>query len=174
MRSGVRLSTILPTVVALGLSTGCHAPERADAFFAPDRGWSRRSVPATIALYLPNRIVDLLDVVHVGLGVGPGLGAGLHGTRHGYLLFDAGVNAGIGWFGRYARPYRHGLYVRVRASRFTPPGRYPEGVDWHVPRWDVAVYADAGLVQALAGFAPNEFLDFVVGWSTYDLRRDDW
>lgn len=162
-------ATLLPA-----LTSGCQNADIADSFVSEEAGWSKRSVPATIALYIPNRIVDTLDLIHLGVGVGPGLGVGLHATREGYLLADAGANAGIGWLGRYARPYRYGLYVRARAAGFEPPGRLPDSVDWYIPRWDISLFADALFVQVYFGLAPDEFVDFFAGWSTYDLKGDDW
>src|SRR5690606_24788312 len=150
-------------LVATG-GVGCHNPSISDAFFAEEPGWSERGVGGTILLYLPNRIVDLLDVVHVGYGVGPGAGIGLHFTRYGRLLAVAGVDVGIGWFGRYARPYQAAIYALAAAGpMIAPPNADEKWVRWHIPRWDIGVYLHALLDQAYVGIAPDEIVDFVVG-----------
>jgi len=152
----------------------CHAPEKADAFVAPDAGWSKQNGWTTAALYLPNRLIDLLDIVHIGIGVGPGFGLGVHFTRYGRLIAVTGVDAGIGWLGRFVRPTQAAIYAFAAAGpteALASPN--PDGL-WHIPKWDLGLIAHDLLVFAYLGVAPDELVDFLVGWSTYDLKRDDW
>ncbi len=165
---------LLPAAVLLLVLAGCHAPEKSDAFFADDPGWSKRGAGATIGLYLPNRLIDLVDIVHVGYGVGPGIGLGVHFTRYGRLLAVVGVDVGIGWFGRYARPYQCAVYTRAAVGPKEAVTLRDRNRFWHVPQWDIGLYAHFLIVQEYLGIAPEENVDFVVGLSTFDLKDDDW
>ncbi len=169
-----RLRSVL-FVFVLGTTFACHDARISDAFVTEDPGWSKRGVGGTIALYLPNRIIDLVDVVHAGYGVGPGAGIGVHFTRYGRLLAVAGVDVGIGWFGRYARPYQAAVYALAAAgTKIAPPNADEKWTRWHVPKWDIGLYLHLLLDQAYIGIAPDEIVDFVVGLSTFDLKGDDW
>ena len=72
--------------------------------------WSEK-----IALYLPNRILDLLDIFTVTVGVGPVVEARLMGTR----LADVGAGYSAGTYKLYKdfnRQYGIGLVCRRRAG----------------------------------------------------------
>lgn len=169
------MNRCLPLLLTAILSAAaCHTPERADAFIADDAGWSKRGATGTILLYIPNRIVDLLDIVHVGVGIGPGIGLGLHFTRYGRLWAAAGVDLGIGWVGRYAKPYEMAIYYFAAAGPVEAKPRTEKNHYMHIPKWDIGAYLHGSLADAYAGVAPDEILDFLVGWSTYDTKGDDW
>ncbi|MBI4878389.1 MAG: hypothetical protein HY812_01835 [Planctomycetes bacterium] len=53
----------LPTAALLFALAGCHAPERSDAFFADDPGWSKLGAGGTIGLYAH----FIIDQVYIGI-----------------------------------------------------------------------------------------------------------
>ena len=62
---------------------------------APKRSGARRAL-----LFLPNVLLDLIDVVNVSFGTGPGLQANLHMTRYAQLGAGGSVTTKEGMIGR--------------------------------------------------------------------------
>jgi hypothetical protein len=166
---------VLVVVLVLG---GCvYDQERADAFIAAEAGFPTRGAGEVALLYLPNRFLDALDLVHVGLHMGIGIGAELHFTRYGRLGAIAMVDMGVAWLGRFTNPVHLGPYARASASVFEAQVFSPEraGCDpWRFPRWDIGVhYAGYPIGDNYVAFAPDELLDFLAGWICYDTKGDD-
>lgn len=175
------LRTLASLALAAAVSGCAFNPPKSDAFVAPDAGFSDLPADHVVAMYLPNRIVDALDIVHFGVGVGPGIGLELHPTRYARLGADAAASFGWGWFGRAGMPWQGAVYTRSAAglteSLHTETGHGRESNDpswlWRFPMHDVGAYADLVLVQGYLAFAPDELIDFVTGLATYDWKRDD-
>ena len=165
---------VLPIILLLGFAVlaGCACPEKADAFVINPH-FSDQGVLKTAALYIPNRVIDLLDIVHVGYGLGPGFGVDIHLTRYGRLCAVAGVDVGIAWLGRHTNPFQYGPHARAAAGPAQAPKELPKRV-WHWPQWDVGVYYHALLDQAYVAIAPDEIVDFFAGLATMDLKEDDF
>ena len=60
----------------------------------------KRSVLTKILLYLPDRVLDLFDIVTVGVNFGPGVYVDAHVTRAAQLALGARMNFGVGWHER--------------------------------------------------------------------------
>lgn len=165
-------SGIIVILIATLLGAGCANHAASDAFISPDAGFPDRSAGRTALLYLPNRVLDLLDIVHIGVGIGPGFGLELHPTRYGRLQAVAGADVGIAWLGRYARPTQAAVYATAAASTAQAEAR--TGVVWRIPKWDIGVRAHYLLDMAYVGFAPDELVDFLLGFSTFDTKDDDF
>jgi len=124
-----------------------------------------------ILLYLPNRILDLLEVVRLGVHVGPGIGLDVRVTRFIQLAADTSADVGVAWQGRDKLPVVGQIYhttalgpVRVGAGT---------GLRYKHTASETSLVANAGLVGFLAAYDSMELLDFVFGWTTYDLKKDD-
>jgi hypothetical protein len=221
--------SLLALLVAL-VVVGCQInPRRADRFLEKDADFPEGSIGNTALLYVPNRFLDLLDVVHLGYGVGPGFGLEVQATRTLRLGAVFGVDAGMAWLGRYTDPAQVADYARASFSEFQapreelppeygvpepgnpdrpdvpPPSYDPERSKriifsseqepgdrtrprvnggqqpdrqrqrvWRFPRWDIGVHYHALLDHIYGGIAIDELVDFLVGWSTFDLKLDDF
>lgn len=147
--------------------------------------------------YLPNRLLDLLDVFKVSIGVGPGVGLEVYATRNVWLGYEWWRSWRLGIDGRASGFYEEGHFREWRlGDRVNPDaaaGRRPlfalrdlrpfekplvPGVPAvpEVPRndWDVGVRAHLLLVGAEALVRPFEVFDFLVGLWGDDPALDDY
>lgn len=160
--------------LVLALAAGCHTPlihTQAGSFESDDvpRVVSERpGVVRQVLLYVPNRIVDLLDVVHAGIGLGLGIGPDVRVTSYGQLALQAGVGVGLQWDDRAHSP---GI-ANASATAALGPFRTGAGAGSaaSIGQWEVGASA-AGLKFAVD---LEEVVDFVLGWFFVDFRRDDY
>lgn len=136
------------------------------------RGSSRRRQSGSFAeaalLYLPNRVLDLLDIFRVDVGVGPAYGGVLRMTQHGELG------------ARYLRPgsLRVGLFGRHSPVRWEEGEEYGFG-PWYVKSrerevGDFEVGASVDLFAgASVGLRLDEAVDFLLGIFGIDIEDDD-
>ena len=138
---------------------------------------ANQGVLTTILWYLPNRVMDLIDIFRLRLKVGPGLGVGFRMTD--YAAFYGGS--------------QYAVYLGLPGPRYPEAVRYPVGLEYqrgivlagvdasddlkHPPRYGFSE-VDAGLhlflIGAEAGIDPFEIADFLSGLFLIDLRRDDY
>jgi len=166
---------LLPLLL-LGLAcASCQTdPKGSDAFIGDHAGWPNEGFGKGVAMYLPNRILDLLDIVHVGVGFGPGAGIMLQVTRPLRVGAGAGIEDGVAWFGRMGEPFSGGHYAMAAFGPFDAQETTDVVLRWRVPFWDVGVWAQIYLGEAYLGIAPDEIVDFIVGFTTYDMKDDDY
>lgn len=134
-------------------------------------GWGER-----ILWYVPNRALDLLDVVRARVRFGPGGAVGFRMT-----------DVGAFYAGTYRAVYvglpgpRKGRLVRspvgweeldgIAILGVDATDRTLYGPDYGVTEFDLG--AQAGLVGADIGVDPLEIADFFSGFLGFDLMRDD-
>jgi hypothetical protein len=181
---------ILLWSLLLSLGIGVHAEEEDP------------SIGHRLAMWLPNRLVDLDDIVSLGLGFGPKAGIepivtrfqpffGSYGDQYfivkGYdRQWGGGYESGWSWstlenrrvedtFGS-VRPYIHNHGSLAENMDLARP--FPQ-FDWEIYKerkrdlWAIGV--DAGwLLSANAYLHPVEIADFLTGIFLYDLRGDDF
>jgi hypothetical protein len=165
------------------------------AEIVPDRNtnWGEK-----FALYLPNRVLDALDLFSVTIGVGPVVEARLMGTRladvgAGYSLStyklykdynrQYGIGVEDGWYwsfifiGEEDYTLREGSllvdkYVECRAGIPTPEMR---AYDYFTgPRDYWAIGGSLGLgIDAGVYLHPVDWVDFALGFVMIDIREDD-
>ena len=151
-----------------------------------------------IALYLPNRILDALDMFSLTIGVGPVAEARLMGTRLAdigagysagtYKLYkdhnrQYGIGVEDGWYwsfivvGEEEYALREGSllvdkYVESRRGIPTPEMRV---YDYFIgPRDFWAIGGSLGLIiDAGVYIHPVEWADFALGFLMLDIREDD-
>ncbi len=156
-----------------------------------------RSPLARAALYLPDRILDLMDVVTVGVHVGPGAFVDVHATRavqasggarstggvglhEGRSLGTKGqAEAGLTVIALGAQTYAGGLVgtsgaasvVDSLAGMHQPSDRlYQEIRDY----WAVGASATVGAVGFEADVHLLQIADFLTGWVGIDYLHDDF
>ena len=171
-------------------TSGLYAAE-----MVPDRqtNWGEK-----IALYLPNRILDVLDLFSVTVGVGPVAEVRLMGTRLAdvgagysagtYKLYkdfnrQYGIGVEDGWYwsfvaiGEEEYALREGSllvdkYVECRAGVPTPEMRvynyYTGARDFWAIGGSLGFIVDAGVY-----LHPVEWADFALGFLMIDIREDD-
>lgn len=184
------LDAQLPDEVAAHFTqdlAGANAPLR----LVREAGLGRR-----LLYWLPDRLLDLLDVVSFDIGIGPGLSVNAHLTR--WAAFGLGTRAslGVGWHeGRSLgmqvlneEGWSLPGYAQGTLLGFThgtgPSSLGAERIDgcpctstelhasWRDP-WAVGVEAHALVLGASVAVHPLELLDFVGGVFFYDGLGDD-
>ncbi len=130
-----------------------------------------RSTAAALLLYLPNRVLDLLDVVRFGVNVGPGLGVDVQATDALRAAIISYVSVGIGY-----QTLRHlPIQVGPEASFGVGPlgARGGAILPWHRSGWDVRIELYLLLIGAHVAIEPMEVVDFVTGIIGIDVAGDD-
>lgn len=152
---------------------------------------------STIFCYLPNRVMDFLDMFTIDLKGGCYFGAGFHVTKYFGLGGQVGANAGLykDYNRQYGIAFERGYQAQVGflsmedVSVTDPIGtvkeywrhgcNFPdENADIYKPGtgardyWSVEVYAYA-LVGAKVALHPLEIADFFAGLLTFDFQNDD-
>ncbi len=161
-------------VVALAL--GCHTPLiRTEAGSLESDGETARDVHERpgigkqILLYLPNRIVDLVDTVHfpivpLSVGVGPDIRI----TRWLQLSAQVGAGAAVGLDDRSHEFF----WVNTSATAALGPWRTGVGIGTAPSLGDWEVGVAGGATKFAIDLA--EIVDFVLGWFFIDVRKDDY
>lgn len=123
----------------------------------------------TALYYIPNRVLDLIDVFRVDVGVGPSIGAVVRVTEYG----EVGVREmmptsyRIGDFGRQAP------FLAESSSEYGVGPLYVDSEDRSVCPAEVGIGADVLIAGAYGGVCFDELLDFVAGFFLVDLKHDD-
>jgi hypothetical protein len=146
--------------------TSPNSPSNASKIRSPKSSGSfwRRA-----GLYLPNRFLDLIDILKFDVGAGVGYGGVIRPTRYlqaGYRNFDPGMLR-VGLMGRRApvlieKRKLAGFgdnYGRI-SSRKVSPGEFGLGID-------------AGLVGVYGGISLDSTADFILGIFGVDFEDDD-
>ncbi len=179
----VRTRTIALAAVAtlvLALGSACHSPLKRTSggdfvTTGEDRTVvAREGVGKQIALYLPNRIIDAVDIIHLGFGLDAGLLLDLRITRWGQLALLGGATAGWAWDGRDHDPNIHTAYWTAAFG----PWRTGSGVGHGMPvqDWEIA-YAGPfilGIGTGKIAVDLSEILDFALGVFFIDILEDDY
>lgn len=149
-----------------------------------------------VALWLPDRLLDIADLVSFDLAFGPGLWLDVHLTHFAQLAGGAKETSGLGWheerslglqksqhrglavfgFGEQLR-YQHlfgtnsGLVASGRHAGAHEPGDpyYRELRDY----WELGASAQLLIVGLEADLHPVEFWDLLAGLAGFDPGADD-
>ncbi len=177
----------LAAAIALALALPACASSRAyvspgtslpDAFMtvpdepAEEGGTSAVDVGHTILMYIPNRILDLFDMARAGVNVGPGIGGQVKFTDPVQATFLSRMSVGAG-----LESLRH---MPVYASAEFAAGLGPLNTDsnlglgWYQSSTDIRVELHLLIIGAHVAIDPVEIADFVLGFFTIDIRKDDY
>jgi len=170
---------LLAAVLALGLPacTSLRAPVDPGAM-APvgeeekEEGASALSIGHTILMYLPNRILDLFDMVRAGVNVGPGIGFQLKATDFAQVSFMSRLSAGLGLQSLRHLPAYAAAESGVALGPVDASGNL--GIGWYQSKTDIRVEAHVAIVGAHAAVDPVQILDFILGFFTVDISDDDY
>jgi hypothetical protein len=161
------------------------------------RPTTERSVPAKVLLYLPDRILDLLDILSFDVHLGPGLFLNYHVTRAAQVGIGAHGTAGVGWhdhrsFGFLAQAESGIVVVALGAQAFAGATAGTSGVmatadalaGLHQPSdriyrelrdyWAIGESATIIIFGIEWDFHPVELADFFLGWGRIDILNDDF
>ena len=169
-----------------------------DAFGAEQRGLTSR-ILRKAALYVPNRVLDIIDMVGVNVSFGVSTQANVHATRFVQLGVAQGQAHRVGTMGR-----QMGVVDERNRELLAGPWGYQkvrheglwgtwEDIDvdirgwfWDVPvearrvwghkqdRLGIGATLHALLVGAQVEVRPREMADFVLSIIGIDLTKDDW
>ena len=145
---------------------------------SPKEGWSKlepiekgEGTPfwADVLLWLPNRILDLIDVFRIDVGVGPSFGAVARATKWGQIGYRqmAPASLRVGDFGRQIP------FLLETSNEFGIGPAYVNSSDRHVCDGEFGLGADLLVAGAYGGVCVDEFADFIAGIFFIDLKDDD-
>lgn len=168
--AAVDIAAVNPAVLECTIESYSEQPYQR-AQLATGVSWIPRLSGYALLYYLPNRLLDLIDIFRFDLGVGVSYGAVARFTPQGQ----------IGYRGFATPSFRmgpHGRYVPYFVERYDEYGIGP-GFKSNRPRIlsmtpaEVALSADVGLLGVYAGISFDEALDFILGILLIDFKGDD-
>ncbi len=145
---------------------------------SPKEGWSKLEpieqgegspVWSQILLWIPNRVLDLIDVFRVDVGVGPSFGAVVRVTKYGEVGYRqmAPASLRVGDFGRQMP------FLLETSNEFGVGPAYVNSADRHVCPGEIGLGAYLLVAGAYGGVCVDEFADFIAGIFFIDLKDDD-
>jgi len=124
---------------------------------------------ADVILWIPNRILDFIDVFRVDVGVGPAAGGVVRVTEYGQLGYRQMMpfSVRVGDFGRQ-------FPAMIEQSNEIGAGpTFLQSRDRSVCSGEVGLGADLFIVGGYAGICVDELADFLAGLVFIDLKDDD-
>lgn len=163
-------------VVAIFLSIDVVAHDEVEV--SPKEPWrdleardsqEEESTASKVLLWIPNRILDLLDVVKLDVGVGPMVGGVVRVTKYGQVGFRgvAPATLRVGAMGRRAP------VLIERANEMGIGPAFLESPDRIICPGEIGIGLDFIAVGAYGGVCVDELVDFFAGIFTFDLKDDD-
>lgn len=128
-----------------------------------------QSLASKILLWLPNRVLDLIDVVKLDVGVGPMVGGVVRITKYGQVGFRGVAPATL----RAGAMGRRAPVMIERANEMGIGPAFLESPDRIICPGELGVGLDFIFVGAYAGICVDELVDFVGGIFTADIKEDD-
>lgn len=137
----------------------------ATAQIQPDSPWW-----SEVLLYVPNRVLDLIDIFRIDVGVGPSVGAVVRVTEYGQVGFREMVPGSlrVGDLGR-----RFPVMIET-SNEFGIGPAYVESSQRKVCPGEVGVGGDVLVAGAYGGVCLDEVVDFLAGLVLIDLKDDDF
>ncbi len=155
-----------------------------------------RSKAARIWLYVPDRVLDFLDIVSFDVHMGPSLFLNLHATRAAQAGAGGRLVGGLGWHRQRSLGLQYQTEGGVAVLPFGAQGHLLGSVGTsglgssmghiaglHRPSSEIYQdYRDYWAIGASASwfigmdfdFHPLQLADFIVGWATIDFLNDDF
>lgn len=120
-------------------------------------------------LWLPNRVLDLIDVFRVDVGAGPSFGAVARVTKYGQVGYRVMSPASlrVGDFGRRSP------VMLESSNEFGIGPAFVQSKDRDVCTGEIGAGVDLFLFGIYGGICVEELADFVAGIFFIDLRDDD-
>lgn len=128
-----------------------------------------RNIIVSTLLFVPNRILDLLDIIRFDVGVGPAVGAVVRVTPHAQagarFLMPISLRAGL-----------RGRKMPVFIEHTTEMGAGPlflSSKDREPSPAEVGIGADLFIAGAYLGISFDSIVDFFGGFAGFDISDDD-
>lgn len=145
---------------------------------SPKEGWSKLEpiekgeggpIWSQVLLWIPNRILDLLDVFRIDVGMGPSFGAVVRVTKYGEIGYRqmAPASLRVGDFGRQMP------FLIESSNEFGVGPAYVDSSDRKICPGEIGLGADVLVAGAYGGVCVDEFADFLAGIFFIDLKDDD-
>jgi hypothetical protein len=127
-------------------------------------------------LYIPNRVLDILDIIRLRVRVGPGIAVGVRATKvaQAYLGTYASVYAGLP--GPRLRSFPKspiGLESNNGVSLSVVDATVGGGIGPDYSPTEFGAGLHLGIIGFDFGIDPLEIVDFATGILTIDVREDD-
>ncbi|MBU0677948.1 MAG: hypothetical protein KJ626_07500 [Verrucomicrobia bacterium] len=144
--------------------------------FSDEAEAERPSVLHRVLMYIPNRVLDIFDMVRLRVRVGPGLAAGVRATEFADVYAGSYASVYVGLPGPRSRKIPrlpvglesfNGLEVSA-AQLATGAGMGPD-----YSTTEIGASAHLFIVGVDAGFDPMEIVDLIGGFFCWDPRGDD-
>ena len=184
------MGKILSALLAICLAGACCCPvsqaeepaaePEIEAETSPKPAWGEIDAAAidhgqhspwrSVLLWLPNRIMDFIDIFRVDVGVGPAVGAVIRVSKYGQAGYRNMLPASVrvGDFGRDTP-------VKVeRSNEFGVGPAYVASKDRKICLGEVGAGADLLIAGVYAGICVDELADFAAGLFFIDLKDDDY
>ena len=120
--------------------------------------------------YIPNRILDLIDIFRVDVGVGPSVGGVVRITKYAQFGYREMLPASVrvGYLGRRAP-------VLIETSNeFGIGPAFVESADREICPAEIGVGADVILAGVYGGVCLDQIVDFIGGIFFIDFKEDDY
>ena len=136
---------------------------------AVSAGRKKTSFFRVVLLYLPNRVLDLIDIPRIDAGVGFSTGAVVRATRWGQVGYRvvSPVSLRVGLRGRHLPVFLE------RSSEFGAGPAFLQSADREVTPVELGVGADLFLAGVYAGLSLDQLVDFIGGFVGLDPADDD-
>lgn len=175
---------ILNLLVQILLLFYCNialAQNSSDYAVSPNKPWNdiseipddgdidQASILRSIIMYIPNRFLDLIDIVKADVGVGPSFGAVMRITKYGQIGARTfmPMSARVGLLGRRAP-------AMIETDTEIGFGSVYKKSHKRSACWgEVGAGADLFVAGAYLGLCPDELIDFIGGIFLFDLKDDD-
>lgn len=141
------------------ISSACLAQEKEEP-----------STLSKVLLWVPNRVVDFIDIFRADIGVGPALGAVVRVTDYGKIgaRVVTPVSLRVGLFGK------DWPFLIEHSNELGIGPLYLESGERKVTPLEVGAGFDFFLFGAYAGISIDEAADFLSGIIGEDISDDDW
>jgi hypothetical protein len=171
---------VLVLTLVLTLLAGCAStpkpakaepPPADDASAAEEPEEGQRSFLTSALLYLPNRLLDLLDPVRAGVQVGPGFGIDAQATRFVQAKAVSTLTVGAGYQTLRRLPIQAGPEAALGVGPVGGETGLP--LPWYRSDSDIRLGLHVAIVGAHVAFDPVELLDIPLGFLGIDIADDD-
>ncbi|MBP9838954.1 MAG: hypothetical protein KBC84_09605 [Proteobacteria bacterium] len=127
------------------------------------------SVAENVLLYLPNRFLDLIDILKFDVGVGPSAGAVVRLTKYGQV----GIRSVAPFSLRAGLAGRSSPVFLEHSSEFGIGPTFVQSSERTVDRGEFGLGLDLILIGAYLGINLEAIPDFIIGFVGIDLQNDD-
>lgn len=179
LQSSRHLFICIFTSIALLMASAAIAQPENPVHVSPKKPWGDFEVVkedvgypwwGDVLAWLPNRVMDLVDVFRVDIGVGPSTGGVIRISKYaqaGYRSFSP-TSIRVGDFGRERLPFMAETSGEIGISP-----SFKQSKDRDVCTGEIGVGVDPFLFGAYAGICVEELVDFVAGIFFFDIMDDD-